>query len=102
MKLHAQVFTVALLGASFAVLLSPLAVAVQLVPHTYPEGQHPPPADAAQEAHPFAHEPELAAVAVVEASGTTTVAPELTISVLALLGQDVVSQLRPVLQQPPR
>lgn len=101
MKHQAQLCTVALLGASFAVLLSPLAVAVQLVPHTYPEGQHPPPADAAQEAHPFAQEPEVAA-AVVEASGTTTVAPELTITVLSLVGQDVVSQLRPVLQQPPR
>jgi len=101
-KLQAHPITEALLGASFPVPLSPLTVAEQLLaPHTYPEGQHPPPTDTGQDAQPFAQEPWVAAASPVVVAGTTTVAPELT-AVLSDVGQEVVSQFRPTRQQPPR
>jgi hypothetical protein len=77
--------------------------AVQLLPQTYPLGQHPPPAEAAQLNHPVAQEP-LLSVAVVAALpvGTAIVTPSVLMSVVEdVAGQEVVSQLRPVRQHPP-
>ncbi|TKA49198.1 hypothetical protein B0A54_01274 [Friedmanniomyces endolithicus] len=79
--------------------MSPLELQLT-APHTCPEGQHPPLADAAQVNHPFAQDPCVSAAAatvfvleepstVVEVWGTTTVAPELTTAVLSVEGQEV-------------
>ncbi|CRG85188.1 hypothetical protein PISL3812_02306 [Talaromyces islandicus] len=79
----------------------PDAVAVQLAPQANPLGQHPPPAEAAQLNHPVAQEPPEAVVAALPV-GTATVTPsEAIIVVEDVVGQDVVSQSRPVRQHPP-
>jgi hypothetical protein len=81
-------------------LADTLATAVQLEPHAYPVGQHPPPTVSAQLNQPLAHRPVPLAAVVVWA-GTTMVRPSDVMVDDALTGQDVVSQSRPVRQQPP-
>ena len=76
------------------------AVAVQLDPQAYPLGQQPPPAVSAHWNQPFAHfsvGPEL----VLVVAGTTRVTPSDVKVVEEIVGHDVVSQSRPVWQQPP-
>lgn len=96
---------------SFATVAVPVAppctttpVAVQLVPHAYPLGQHPPPPPG-QGNHPCAHPPPVAAAVAPPPpppSGTATVTPSLlTASVEEATGQDVRLQSRPTWQQPP-
>lgn len=82
---------------------APVAVPVHLVsPQTNPFGQQPPPAFAAQLVQPFAHLPLAVPEAGVTSAGTTIVAPlEFTMVMDEIDGQEVVSQLRPVRQQPP-
>lgn len=81
----------------------PALDAVQLLPHTYPLGQQPPPTDAAQLNHPMAQEPLLCATVVAALPvGTATVIPFVLIRVVEdVAGQEVVSQFLPVRQQPP-
>lgn len=80
--------------------LTTTAVAVQLDPHAYPPGQHPPPWPAAQLNHPDAHPfwPNAASVSPV---GTATVTPSLVKAIVEeAAGQDVRPQSRPTWQQP--
>lgn len=97
---------------SFATVAVPVAppctttpVAVQLVPHAYPLGQHPPPPPPwppGQGNHPCAHPPPVAAAVAPPPSGTAIVTPSLlTASVEEATGQDVRLQSRPTWQQPP-
>ena len=79
------------------------AESVQLaVPHMYPLGQHPDtgPALAPQRNHPLAHVAVGLGAAWASVKGTTTVAPPVMMVVLAMGGQDVVLQSRPVRQHP--
>lgn len=71
------------------------------VPHAYPEGQQLPPTLAAQVNHPEAQLPVGFAVVAAAPTGTTMVTPELMIVVDEVAGHEVVSQFRPVRQQPP-
>jgi hypothetical protein len=71
------------------------------VPHPYPLGQQFPPRLAEQESHPEAQLPVGLAVVAAAPTGTTIVTPELIIVVEDVAGQEVVSQFRPVRQQPP-
>ena len=71
------------------------------VPHAYPGGQQFPPKLASQVDHPEAQLPVGLAVVDAAPTGTTTVTPELTIVVEEVAGHEVVSQFRPVRQQPP-
>lgn len=92
-------------GSAFCtVAVAVAAESVQLaVPQTYPLGQHPStaPAPAPQRNHPFAHVAVgVDAAAWASVRGTTMVAPWVMIVVLAMGGQDVVLQSRPVRQQP--
>lgn len=76
--------------------------AVQLLPHAYPLGQHPPPAEAAQLNQPVAQEPLSEAAVAALPVGTAIVMLSLVIiAVDAVAGQDVVSQFRPTRQHPP-
>lgn len=82
------------------------AVAIQLVPQAKPVGQHPPPAVSAQLNQPLAQRatpvpPLDAAVPVVLPAGTTMVRPSDVKVELDVIGQEVVSQFRPVRQHPP-
>lgn len=81
-----------------------VGTAVQLDPHAYPVGQHPPPTVSAQLnqplAHPFGPLSSLPS-AVVVGSAATMVWPLLTIVVDGRAGHEVVSQSRPVWQHPP-
>jgi hypothetical protein len=80
-----------------------VAVAVQLVPQSYPDGQHPPPSDAPQVDQPVAHAPlnmefadrpsEVVATMVMPLSSIKVV--------VALVGHDVGAQSLPNRQQPP-
>ncbi|QKX56110.1 uncharacterized protein TRUGW13939_03210 [Talaromyces rugulosus] len=79
----------------------PDAVAVQLAPQANPLGQHPPPAEAAQLNHPVAQEPAEAVVAALPVGTATVTPPESMTVVEDVVGQDVVSQSRPVRQHPP-
>lgn len=88
----------------------PVARKQLAVPQLYPVGQHPAvgPALVGQMDHPLAHveacspaSEEDAAAAVAAVRGTTMVAPLETMVVEAVLGHEVVWQLRPVWQQPP-
>lgn len=94
-----------LVACSFAtVVADAVSVAVQLAPQAKPVGQHPPPTVSAQLNQPLAQRiplplPPEFSVAVV--TGTTIVTPFDVIVVEDVVGQDVVSQLRPVRQQPP-
>jgi hypothetical protein len=75
---------------------------VQLLPQTYPLGQHPPPADAAQLNQPVAQEPLSEAVVAAVPVGTTIVTPSVVMIVVDdVAGQDVESQFRPTRQHPP-
>lgn len=97
---------------------APDIVAVHIVPHAYPLGQHPPPSLTAQLNHPFAQFPPgkivvvpvTVAVAVVSVLGVAGVLPEPATMVTPLLtttvcvagmGQDVLWQSRPTRQHPP-
>ncbi|TQB70316.1 hypothetical protein MPDQ_000674 [Monascus purpureus] len=72
--------------------------AAELDPHANPDGQHPPPAVSAQLNQPFAH--LTGPVAVV--GSATTIVRLFDVKVdEESAGHDVVSQLRPVRQQPP-
>jgi hypothetical protein len=71
------------------------------VPHAYPERQQFPPRLAAQVDHPEAQVPVGFAVVAAAPIGTTMVSPELTMVVDDVAGHEVVSQFRPVRQQPP-
>ena len=76
-------------------------VAVQLVPHAYPLGQHPPPCPLAQLNHPKAHALAPNAASPVPLGITDTVTPfEFIASVEDCAGQDVRPQSRPTRQQP--
>jgi hypothetical protein len=92
-------------GCSFttvAVAVPPELDAVQLLPHAYPLGQHPPPAEAAQLTQPVAQVPLSEAVVAALPVGTAMVMPsELMTVVDDVAGQDVVSQFRPTRQHPP-
>jgi hypothetical protein len=79
------------------------AVAVQLAPQAKPVGQHPPPAVSAQLNQPLAHRaaPVAVEVLVVLPTGNTIVRPSEVKVELDVMGQEVVSQFRPVRQQPP-
>ena len=81
------------------VVCDAVAVAVQLDPHAYPIGQHPPPAVSAQANQPLAHFPVLLELPVV--TGSTTVTPSDVKVVEDVVGHEVVSQSRPVWQHPP-
>ena len=86
-------------GRAFAtVAVAPSATAEQLtVPQLYPEGQQPGsgPASLPHMYHPFAHSPVVAAGTPL--AGTTIVTPfAVTIVVMSIGGQLVVSQFRPV------
>jgi hypothetical protein len=76
------------------------AVAVQLCPHAYPDGQHPPPAVSEHLNHPLAHFPVVLELDPV-ATGSTIVKPFEINVVDEVVGHDVVSQFRPVWQHPP-
>lgn len=88
-----------LVACSLATVLC-VAVAVQLCPHAYPEGQHPPPTVSAQLNQPLAHLPVLPELDPV-VMGITIVSPSEVNVVDEVVGHDVVSQSRPVWQQPP-
>lgn len=101
-SIHPQTFALAAsLGAPLPTSPCPLTVAVQLAPHSYPDGQHPPPTLAGQLDHPLAHLPVLAVELLPV--GAAIVSPVLvTTAVLAEAGQLVLSQSRPTRQHPPR
>lgn len=88
-----------------AVAPAPVAVAVQLCPHTYPLGQQPPPSFAAQVSHPWAQLPvprSGPADPISGPVGATITMPFVFATVVeAEAGQDVKSQSRPTRQQPP-
>lgn len=85
--------------------LDPVAVAVQLCPHTYPLGQQPPPLSTAQVNHPCAQLPLPSSVPAGPIPGpvgaTITTPSTLATVVDAEVGQDVRLQSRPTRQQPP-
>jgi hypothetical protein len=91
-------------GNSFCIVAVTVAAeSVQLaVPHMYPVGQHPDtgPASTPQRNQPLAHVVAVGVKALASVTGTTMVAPFVVIVVLAIGGQDVVLQSRPVRQQP--
>lgn len=85
--------------------LDPVAVAVQLCPHTYPLGQQPPPFSAAQVNHPCAQLPvpnSVPAGPIPGPVGATITTPSTVATVVdADVGQEVRLQSRPTRQQPP-
>jgi hypothetical protein len=105
--MHLPLLLIAPFGASFpttdACMPETVAVAVQLLPHTKPVGQHPPPSLAAQLDHPVAHTPVKMELAVRPLDAVTMmVTPLLSISVArALVGHEVGAQSLPRRQQPP-
>lgn len=90
-------------GCVLPTVLVAAPVAVQLVPQAKPVGQHPPPAVSAQLNQPLAHRAAPVAVEapVVLGTGITIVRPSEMKVELDVIGQEVVSQFRPVRQQPP-
>lgn len=91
-------------GNAFATVAVPPAVTTEqlAVPQLYPDGQHPGkgPASLPHKNQPLAHDPVV--VAGTPLAGTTIVRPfVLTMVVIAMGGQLVVWQSRPVWQQPP-
>ena len=80
-------------GGDLASVVADPPVALQLDPQANPVGQHPPPTVSAQLNHPFAH---LPVPPVIVGAGATIVLPSDTIVVDDTVGQDVVSQSRPV------
>ena len=80
-----------------------VAVAVQLLPHAYPVGQHPPPSLAAQLDHPVAHAPVKIAFAVRPLDAVAmmvTLFASIRV-VISLVGHEVGAQSLPKRQQPP-
>lgn len=110
MPTPALVALVALVAPTASLLVVTVLVAPTLEqlsePHAKPVGQQFPPKLAAQELQPLAQLPpvpalSLAVVVAEPVRGTTMVSPALMSVVLAVAGQSVVAQSRPVRQQPP-